>query len=226
MKRQTSHLSDSLQRKLNAYALAASAAGVGVLALPQTTEAKIVYTKTDVNVFHLGLPLDLTNDGTADFVFFPSEFQDSCLWSTYLRIFGSAYQSNAVWWEVGGAAALRAGVLVGPKGHFLEHRDFLMGRVVLNTCGTGRNYYAGHWENGGKGVTNRYLGLRFKIKGKEHYGWARLNFPRPRGATLTGYAYETISGKPIITGKTHGKDEATLGRLAQGASNVSNGGKP
>jgi hypothetical protein len=38
MKRQASHLSDSLQRQLNAYALAASAAGVGLLALTPRIE--------------------------------------------------------------------------------------------------------------------------------------------------------------------------------------------
>jgi hypothetical protein len=30
----------------------------------------------------------------------------------------------------------------------------------------------------------------------------------------------------IVAGKTHGKNEATLGRLAQGASGMSNRGKP
>jgi len=40
------------------------------------------------------------------------------------------------------------------------------------------------------------------------------------GAILTGYAYETIPNKLIIAGQTHGRDEATLGRLAQGVSGV------
>jgi len=45
-------------------------------------------------------------------------------------------------------------------------------------------------------------------------------------ATLTGYAYETIPGKAIITGKTHGPDvitlqDASLGHLARGASGLS-----
>jgi hypothetical protein len=44
-------------------------------------------------------------------------------------------------------------------------------------------------------------------------------------AVLTGYAYETIPGKPIITGKTKGPDvvtlqPATLGHLATGASAI------
>jgi len=38
------NLSQSVQRQLNMYALAAGAAGVGALALTQSAEAKIVYT--------------------------------------------------------------------------------------------------------------------------------------------------------------------------------------
>ena len=84
--------------------------------------------------------------------------------------------------------------------------------------------FEGPWANGGEGVKNRYLGLRLIIKGKIHYGWARLNVKVTLApsitATLTGYAYETIPNKPIVAGKEHGEDEATLGRLAQGASGV------
>jgi hypothetical protein len=49
-----------------------------------------------------------------------------------------------------------------------------------------------------------YLGLKFVIKGKTHFGWARIGFEN--GTTLTGYAYETIPNKPIITGKTKGSE--------------------
>jgi hypothetical protein len=38
------NLSDSLHHQLSTYALAATAAGVGVLALAQPVEAKIIYT--------------------------------------------------------------------------------------------------------------------------------------------------------------------------------------
>jgi hypothetical protein len=44
--RTPSRLSTALRNHLNMYSLAASAAGVGVLALAQPAEAKIVYTKT------------------------------------------------------------------------------------------------------------------------------------------------------------------------------------
>ena len=91
--------------------------------------------------------------------------------------------------------------------------------------------FTGPWANGGKGVKNRNLGLKFYFKKQAHYGWLRFNVVVHRQhypafqVTLTGYAYETIPNKPIIAGREHGKDDATLGRLAQGASGVSNGGK-
>jgi len=72
------------------------------------------------------------------------------------------------------------------------------------------------------GAQNRYLGLKFLVKGQVHYGWARLSVSKifPFTATLTGYAYETIPNKSIVAGKTHGNNDTTLGRLAQGASGV------
>jgi hypothetical protein len=81
-----------------------------------------------------------------------------------------------------------------------------------------------------KGATNRYLGFRFKIKTGVHYGWARLNVACGNSTvtgTVTGYAYETVPNKPIITGKTKGADDASaqpsLGHLARGAAGVSAG---
>jgi hypothetical protein len=83
--------------------------------------------------------------------------------------------------------------------------------------------------------------LKFTLQGKTHFGWARLNVScigYKIRATLTGYAYETIPNKPIITGRTKGPDaisvdkpEATLtmptrepgslGLLAVGAPGLS-----
>jgi hypothetical protein len=42
--RTPSILSDSVRQRLHVYALAASAAGAGMLACPRPSEAKIVYT--------------------------------------------------------------------------------------------------------------------------------------------------------------------------------------
>jgi hypothetical protein len=66
--RVASKLPESLHRRLNAYALAASAAGVGLLALAQPAGAKIVYT----HVHHVIEPghtyyLDFLGRGVTDF---------------------------------------------------------------------------------------------------------------------------------------------------------------
>ena len=98
----------------------------------------------------------------------------------------------------------------------------------------GTTQHGGPWAN----VQHRYLALKFFIKGKVHYGWARLNvhwYVPDVSGTLTGYAYETVPGKSIITGATKGPDDAeptadlssrtpepfTLGALALGAPGLS-----
>src|SRR4029077_3677693 len=54
------------------YALAASAAGVGMLALAQPSQAKIVYTPANIQINVGGglVYLDLNNDGVNDFQFY------------------------------------------------------------------------------------------------------------------------------------------------------------
>ena len=224
-----SQLPESLHRRLNAYALAASAAGVGVLALAQPAEGRIVYTPTHKTItFNQGiLEFDVNNDGTADFKLIDaSGTGSSCAYRTALLVSGfsshSHYLHNAV---VGSkstskshAAALRAGVRVGTA----TVNGGIMALRAQKFCTTNSTTFEGAWANNGKGVRNRYLGLKFYINKQVHYGWARLNVDfRPNKrihATLTGYAYETIPNKPIITGKTKGSGETgTLGALARGA---------
>jgi hypothetical protein len=63
-----------------------------------------------------------------------------------------------------------------------------------------------------------YLGLKFVIKGKVHFGWARakVSVGFSITAVLIGYAYETIPGKPIIAWRPEGSG-SRLGALAGGA---------
>jgi hypothetical protein len=220
--------------RLSAYALAATAAGVGLLALAQPAAGEIIYTKAHK---HIGpnskLHLDLNHDGIADF-----DLKDTfSQWSYSSRGLLSALPDrpkNAIWGHIVGrtayASALPANVEVGPKGQFLTGE----GGMASEYFNGGRDragflYGNGPWAN----VTNRYLGLKFVIQGKIHFGWARLNVSLSKGdsqvtAVLTGYAYETAVNRPILTGKeggldVHGNSTAsadrspTLGRLAQGS---------
>jgi hypothetical protein len=54
--------------------------------------------------------------------------------------------------------------------------------------------------------TNKYLGIKFLIDGKTHFGWMRLTVGAALTGYASGYAYETIADKPILAGKTSGPD--------------------
>lgn len=168
-------ISDSLHRQLNTYALAAGAAGAGLLALAKPANAKIVYTKTHQRIGYKGVyDLDLNHDGIVDFALDQIDYcnSTSCLGFQRYQLAKEAL-GNAVVGSIGAsnrhyASALKAGVVIGPKRRFIsggqngETMIFVWEDQDFQTLHT-----YGKWVN----VNNRYLGLKFKIKGKAHYGW-------------------------------------------------------
>jgi hypothetical protein len=191
--RTPSKLPDSLHQQINRYALVASAAGVSLLALANPSEAKIVYTKTHQVIKANGIyALDLSHDGTVDFVIQEVTNNGSL---GVKEAFGNAVEGSRL------AAALKRDALIGPRQHFLSNSGSFGEGMVVVDCSYVCSTVSGPWVN----VDNRYLGLTFQIKGKTHYGWARLSV-KVRGsaitATLTGYAYETIPRKGIRAGET------------------------
>jgi hypothetical protein len=228
--RQTARLNTKLDKGLFAYVVAASAAGVGALALTPQAEGKVVYTPTHVMLTSTPNPstysLDLNHDGIKDF--FLSDWLTGDFSIVDVGLSCDPVAASNMVWGPDFRSALPHGVKVGPSGSW--NRKFpRMGSAAY--VGTVMRYYSyGYWVDGGKGVKDRYLGLKFAINGKIHYGWARLNVSVQHRslnirATLTGYAYETVPNKAIITGRTKGPDvvveRTTLGRLARGASDHS-----
>lgn len=237
--RATAELSQSLQRRLNTYALAAGAAGVGLLALAPPAEAEIIYTSAHAKVVH-ALPIDLNHDGIVDF--YLNRFSDSGTRGLSACQYWWTDDSGSIFCNSSrGANAIRTskdskGRIFGAALRYGEEikngEQFAKSKAVLGRAliGTGTDtVWDGPWLNAGKGVKNRYLGLKFKIKGHFHFGWARITVTTISSdftATLTGYAYETIPGKAIVAGKTKGSDvtaddSASLGHLAAGASAIS-----
>ncbi len=214
MKRGRKSLSSSLEHGLSSYALAASAAGVNLLALVPPCEAKIVYTSS-----HHVIPpghtcrLDLNHDGETDFAIQNRIVSTGTFSHDVLS--AAPFDKNGVEGRTF-AYVLHRGALIGAKKPFSAQ--------LMTTC-TLDNICSGPWLDA-KGA---YLGLKFHVNGEVHYGWARFNLTTSDGeitATLTGYAYETTPNKPIIAGKTHGKDvitvePATLGHLALGSPALS-----
>ncbi len=191
----TANLSEPVHCQLNMYALAAAASGVGMLALAQPAEAKVIYTRVnDAIPRHEAFNLDLNQDGKADFYFY--------IFSSYHRVnlaVDPLHKNNNAWGTAGLASALQAGVRVGGKKQFQQPNQ-MMASFFSNTS----YHYAGQWLN----AQHRYLGLKFMIQGQVHFGWARLNVSVSHDsftATLTGYAYETIPNKSIVTGDILGE---------------------
>jgi hypothetical protein len=227
-------VSDSLNRQLTAYAQIASAAGVSVLALAGASEAKVVYTETH-QVTHTGAPLyiDLNHDGIKDFLLRTNFYVGTSGTEIGLSAAGYRNADNVVagrrysrsGYFLSAASALPGGVTIGPEGNFSVHFPF-MAEELFTRVG---NQYSGlgAWAGRGRGVKNRYLGLKFVMGGEVHYGWARLSVTLGNqkqfddvSGTLTGYAYETVPDKPIIAGQITGPDvitlHETLGGLALG----------
>jgi hypothetical protein len=235
-----------MHQHLHTYAVAAGAAGVSLLALAPASQAKIVYTPANETIGHLGkYNLDLNQDGIIDFILAEQDASNGF----YQQLSAKPAAGNQVncesEWCISGdsyAAALRFGSQIGPS----HARGWMAGNVPMALEALNRGgsvYYGDAWAN----VSDRYLGLRFKINGETHYGWARLNVKFHGGpvkdrtweAQLTGYAYETVANQPITAGQTKGDDNdkdasdaslrsspsqtaqfVALGKLALGADSI------
>jgi hypothetical protein len=265
--RRIANFSESLHKQLNAYSIAAGAAGVGLLALTPPAEAKIVYTPVNAQLSrNEPFSIVLNPDGKNTFFLLLRNFISGSRFATeYLAVCHRPYTIGGNWFcthstsapnalnqvraRVGSnfAAVLRAGAKIENGDRFLgKGGAVVMGGVGYNASGsTTAPRWWGPWVNDGKGVKNRFLGLKFKLNGTFHFGWARLTVtstpPHGFAVKLMNYAYETIPGKGIIAGQTKELDEidnsidqpnpsalrghipepATLGALALGAPGLS-----
>jgi hypothetical protein len=215
------HLSELLHRQLDAYALAAGAAGVSLLALAQPSEAKIIYRRVHQVIGKNGVfELDLNQDGTPDFLIQESgTYQSTGVNALFAEpALGNGVQGSSLH-NSGYAAALGAGATIGPRQDFVKGNH--PGAIMDEIWATHHSYGTiGQWNN----VKRKYLGLQFRFHGRTHYGWARLNVQAESGfginGILTGYAYETVPNKAIHAGQTSdkaGTQQTSLGVLALGS---------
>ncbi len=224
MKRQAlripTKVAEALLHRIDRYSLGAAAAGVGMMALTPPAEAKIIYHATHVVLGYRGVGvyhLDLNRDGVDDITF--STDHNDCTSGCFAVLRASVPAENQLRGKPDGLGffsvnALHSGAKIGNTGMNECHRSSDCG---LAGNGTGLYGPYGEWLN----VKNRYLGLKFKIGNKTHFGWARLSVaitPTQVNAKLTGYAYETIPNKAIVAGRTQDSHEfrGSLGRLALG----------
>jgi hypothetical protein len=230
-------VSPKLDKHLLAYAAAASAAGVSLVAQP--AQAKVVYTSANVTIgVNQGVNLDLNNDGIPDFSLFfdyglPTRHPEGGAF--YALMLYPTQTANEIWGVVSArgsqcAAALPAGVKVGAGAPFQQHYLPLWDAFASYTRGKTEHC---PWATLHRGA---FLGLKFVVNGQNHYGWAHVTMsPDGQTTVLNGYAYETVPNQPILTGETNGPatvalhsltplpvpQAASLGLLAQGARGLS-----
>jgi hypothetical protein len=205
-------LDEVLEHRMLLYVLAAGA----TLASASAAQAKIVYTPSNAVLspgFSIGnqLQIDLNNDGTVDFVLVDTFGSTSCGdRSSWLSVIGSAASNQVLWQTKVGfrvfASALTRGMPIGSSGKF-------GGREEAETMAFKREFGIGSSAGGNfQNVTNRYLGVRFRINGLPYYGWIGFRSVDNFTAKLGGWAYETQPGKPILAGNTgeEGSESAEL----------------
>ena len=158
-----------LDKALFSYAAAASAAGVGILAMVMPAEASVVFTKANATISpNTILPLDLNNDGVIDFTIIDtfhiggvrntgSSFIQHALLSVQ-----RAQTSNQV-----AGNGLGIAVDFGPNKQLGSQNRFgTYSHVRMEGCTTPPDssdpIFSGLWHD----VTNRFLGLKFSINGE------------------------------------------------------------
>jgi hypothetical protein len=244
--RPASNLAFNVDKGLIQYAAAAGAAGVGLLALAPTAEAKVIYTPTNIPITVNGpyVPIDLNNDGVVDFYIYnvvnsgdartPNPKGRSPLgFYAHALIVTPTQEAN----EVGAITSFTKAPCAAEviQGHEISaNKNFVAGGIDLfGVAGdyTNPGTLSCPWQ--GKANKGGFLALKFVINGATHFGWARVTLGGT-APTLTGYAYENVPNASIKAGVIQGPDEnadasepstsapqpASLGALAKGASGL------
>jgi hypothetical protein len=204
------------------YLLAAGA----TLAGASVAQAKVVFTPSNVVLKpRSGLSIDLNNDGVVDFslVDFASTISVTCTSKrqrrmrrapdsgecrepfNFIEVSAPDDQGEEVM-SSGLAAALGAGAKIGGDDTFDQPNE---GLGLVSGVDGGVSY--GNFNN----VTNRFIGVRFRVNGQTHFGWIGFRSVKGFVATLAGWAYETEPNKAIVAGDRGESEDLAEMKAAQ-----------
>jgi hypothetical protein len=234
-------LSDALSQRLNAYALAAGAAGVAMLTCAAPAEAAPVCKTVGAQLTRTStFPLYLINPAIPAFNI--AQGTNATFRSGTLTGIGTIF-----WWNRGfftpntaGAnvllddnrlpADVAAGAEIGPGGNFGKGTSY----GLLFTYGKGQLSFTGGGTKlrhvGNLNLTqNNYVGLQFTEAGAVHYGWARLAITFQDGGSdvkhavtnILGLGYESTPNAAIDAGSCGAGEQASAN--APSASSASSG---
>ena len=217
--------SNNLNCQIAQYSLAAAVAGVSMLALAQPAAGEVVVTKKTIPIpltptgVREPVKVSMANNGINDFSFELFSSNVNSVAERILTLDGATPRDRVI--AMGDlnsyAAQLQRGRKIGGTYDNLGSRLLVEASV---SGGTSR-YFRGFWDGN---LKNQFLGVRFLIDGKPHYGWIRLSVTtntKPHGpfmAAITGYAYETVPNKAILAGAAKSTDEVQF--LREGRNQV------
>jgi len=225
--REATRLPESLGRRLSTYALAAGAAGVGLLALAPAANAGIVYKQVNLTIAAGDSPpgaltgIDLNGDGINDLSF------QHWIHGSNSRFTFRSYETALIPPIDRGPRGLILGPLA--TGYQIGPGDNLGGggRVKGFVLTPETRINSGAWATALGGFYGAgFLGVELAIDGQAHYGWLYLAIEVPLVSrdgssgddAVLDYAYETNPNESIRAGQTSDAPEpGTLGLLALGA---------
>ncbi len=210
-----SALPESLNKRIAVYALAATAAGVGMLALAPPAEASIIVDTTPISIgVNTRSSNYLTINGNHVLTFFDTlntapSFASGDIGAVVAKRSDGFLRSP-----------LAEGASIGPGRQFVGTASLASNHLntILNLHVTG-----GPWAN-----KTGYLGFEFKCQSGTGtcFGWAKLKVTASTAKGETGFissfAYDTVAGQAIDAGQTSSATvaepgEATLMLLGLGA---------
>jgi len=208
--------SQKLSKRLIQYgALSAAIAGVS------SANGQIIWTDIpDVSRTNASYQLNLDGDGTVDYTIlnyggalqFIAPASNYIFYTTSLAPYGfQGFNNNAV-------------LGIGPIGFGSYKYPFALSSGAAISAGatawlTGSSWQTMNWNGCGYpnsqwcDVTDKYLGLRFKIGANTHYGWAKLD-AGSASFTIKEYAYNSTPDAPINANqKTLGIEDNNLSKI-------------
>jgi hypothetical protein len=231
--RPVSKLPDSLHHRLGGYALAAGAAGVGVLACSVPADAAPVCGNLSVKLLYVDTYAFNPAAQTVPPFNIAQTFENiSSLSNTFWNrgfFTPNSAGANVVLGPNRLPANLASGASIGPNGQFGKGQSYGLLFTYGPNNGGKQNHHRGNFNFN----TLDFVGFKFSLAGKTHYGWVRMQVTLGIGggntlATFThlqGYGYESTPDTAILAGSctastAQNGSPASLGALALGSEGL------
>ena len=177
---------------------------------PESPNSSLVYRKVNMVVgYNKQISLDIDADGISDFNFFGQLIYHDEKPHLYLLVSPKTAKGASVMVKEGEELVINALwtfpleketiIQANPTQGCIWTEPLMKGFIAGSSKTSTSEEYTGLWI----GKQQRYMGIKFKLNGKFHYGWVKLSHNKlDDEVTLDAYAYNKLPEQGIIAGKT------------------------